>query len=80
MEVVAQLVRALVCGAGGRGFETHHPPQNVFKIKKCSKFNFRTLFLVILNNQKSIKIHNKIKKPFQIFEMAFLLSKYVIRN
>ena len=27
MEVVAQSVRALVCGAGGRGFETHHPPQ-----------------------------------------------------
>lgn len=24
--VVAQLVRALVCGAGGRGFEPHHPP------------------------------------------------------
>ncbi len=23
---VAQLVRALVCGTGGRGFETHHPP------------------------------------------------------
>ena len=26
MVVVAQLVRALVCGAGGRGFESHHPP------------------------------------------------------
>ena len=25
--VVAQLVRALVCGAGGRGFEPHHPPR-----------------------------------------------------
>ena len=25
--VVAQLVRALVCGAGGRGFEPHHPPK-----------------------------------------------------
>ncbi len=23
---VAQLVRALVCGAGSRGFETHLPP------------------------------------------------------
>ncbi len=27
MAVVAQLVRALVCGAGGRGFEPHRPPQ-----------------------------------------------------
>ena len=26
MVVVAQLVRALVCGTGGRGFESHHPP------------------------------------------------------
>jgi len=24
---VAQLVRALDCGPGGRGFETHHSPQ-----------------------------------------------------
>jgi hypothetical protein len=27
MEIVAQLVRALVCGAGGRGFETHQSPK-----------------------------------------------------
>ncbi len=25
---VAQLVRALGCGPGGRGFNSHHPPQN----------------------------------------------------
>ncbi len=24
---VAQLVRAPDCGSGGRGFESHHPPQ-----------------------------------------------------
>ncbi len=24
--VVAQLVRASVCGTEGRGFESHHPP------------------------------------------------------
>ena len=28
MADVAQLVRALDCGSGGRGFETHHSPQN----------------------------------------------------
>ena len=27
MVVVAQLVRALDCGSGGRGFESHHPPK-----------------------------------------------------
>lgn len=26
MADVAQLVRALVCGSGGRGFKTHHSP------------------------------------------------------
>ena len=26
MVIVAQLVRALVCGAGGRGFESHQSP------------------------------------------------------
>lgn len=29
MADVAQLVRAPGCGSGGRGFETHHSPQNV---------------------------------------------------
>ena len=28
MVVVAQLVRALVCGAGSRRFEPGHPPKN----------------------------------------------------
>ena len=30
MVVVAQLVRASVCGTEGRGFEPHHPPQKSF--------------------------------------------------
>ena len=32
MVVVAQLVRASVCGTEGRGFESRHPPQ-VFQIR-----------------------------------------------
>ncbi len=32
MAGVAQLVRALVCGTGGRGFEFRHSPH--FKLKK----------------------------------------------
>ena len=34
MVVVAQLVRASVCGTEGRGFEPHHPPLT----KKCVAF------------------------------------------
>ena len=33
MADVAQLVRALVCGTGGRGFEPHHSPQLKFELK-----------------------------------------------
>lgn len=32
MASVAQLVRALVCGAGGRGFKTHRSPQVKYPI------------------------------------------------
>jgi hypothetical protein len=44
MVVVAQLVRALVCGAGGRGFESHHPPFNM-KTKSFKTWFFCTIFL-----------------------------------
>ena len=47
MVVVAQLVRALVCGAGGRGFESHQPP-----IKKeliYQLFFYFTLFRFLIN-------------------------------
>ena len=30
MADVAQLVRALVCGTGGREFKSHYPPQDKF--------------------------------------------------
>jgi hypothetical protein len=34
---VAQLVRALVCGAGGRGFESHLPPHLNKKASQIEK-------------------------------------------
>ncbi len=34
---LAQLVRALVCGAGGRGFESRIPPHNLINIKLNKK-------------------------------------------
>ena len=34
---VAQLVRAPVCGTGGRGFESHLPPHNKKYILGCSQ-------------------------------------------
>ena len=40
MAVVAQLVRALVCGAGGRGFEPHHPPLIFKAVLKRAAFFF----------------------------------------
>jgi hypothetical protein len=48
MVVVAQLVRASVCGAEGRGFEPHHPP----KIKKLR--NFSELFLYFIFKLESV--------------------------
>lgn len=41
MANVAQLVRALVCGAGGRGFKTHRSPHR-------KHFSKEECFLVIL--------------------------------
>ncbi len=35
MVVVAQLVRASVCGAEGRGFESHHPPKKLSRLEKA---------------------------------------------
>lgn len=42
MADVAQLVRALDCGSGGRGFETHHSPQD-----KILTFTVGLLFWMI---------------------------------
>ena len=38
MVVVAQLVRASVCGTEGRGFETHLPPQRDSVIRSVTEF------------------------------------------
>ena len=40
MVIVAQLVRALVCGAGGRGFEPHQSPYK----KRGAKLLFFILY------------------------------------
>ena len=53
MVVVAQLVRASVCGTEGRRFETDLPPikkgiQEVESLFLCGFTNFQTLFLMIL--------------------------------
>lgn len=44
MAVVAQLVRALVCGAGGRGFEPHRPPLKIKPFKKLEGFFYVQTF------------------------------------
>ena len=58
---VAQLVRVLVCGAEGRGFEPHQPPRILKAVLKraaffmpCEKSSiFTQLFSLPLGNPKS---------------------------
>ncbi len=45
MQDVAQLVRALVCGAGGRGFEPHLPAKGLVEQTRpfcCLLFNYES--------------------------------------
>ena len=44
MVVVAQLVRASVCGTEGRGFEPHHPPKKKLSEYSGSFFYFLSLY------------------------------------
>ena len=44
MVIVAQLVRALVCGTGGRGFESHQSP--IYN-KGVDKLNQLLCYLVV---------------------------------
>ena len=48
MVIVAQLVRALVCGAGGRGFESHQSP--IKKESYLTLFFYKNLFKFRINN------------------------------
>ena len=57
MVVVAQLVRASVCGTEGRGFESHHPP--IKKDLALARSFFIEIFARILPqivHQKSLKL------------------------
>ena len=47
MVVIAQLVRASVCGAEGRGFESHWPPK-----KKGAIAPFFSFMKKVINLQK----------------------------
>lgn len=38
MADVAQLVRALDCGSGGRGFKSHHSPQEINRGESCNHY------------------------------------------
>ena len=53
MVIVAQLVRALVCGAGGRGFESHQSP--IFK-KKKEPISLSTPFFILRHKVLSFVI------------------------
>jgi hypothetical protein len=51
MVIVAQLVRAPVCGSGGRGFETHLSP---FKKSPAVMQGFFRLYLSVLASPTSV--------------------------
>jgi hypothetical protein len=57
MVVVAQLVRALVCGTRGRGFEPHLPPK-----EKTRKLCIAQLFLLLTRCRKFICRHQVSNK------------------
>jgi hypothetical protein len=52
MVVLAQLVRASVCGTEGRGFEPHIPPQVLKAVLRRTAF-FWLGFLVVLSELTS---------------------------
>ena len=58
---VAQLVRALVCGTRGRGFESHLPPKNQ-KMRASQK---RCLFCILLVRCKLVCIRGRRGKKGQ---------------
>ena len=60
---VAQLVRAPVCGTGGRGFKSRHPPHII-------KFQFVVLSLPL---QSSLAVYAKIFTRIDAFVGPFLL-------
>ncbi len=59
MVIVAQLVRASVCGTEGRGFEPHHSPQKASQ--KCEAFFYKTFrmsyFVYILQSESTGKFY-----------------------
>ena len=58
MVAVAQLVRALVCGTGGRGFKSPQPPHfsEIFKAK-CNQLHGNPSFNVLFCG-KNIRMNN----------------------
>ncbi len=80
MVVVAQLVRALVCGTRGRGFEPHLPPkEKLTQIQKArSKGNFAAgIFLPLsqarLSSGRQKDTHNRSPVAgFPQTKLAFL--------
>ncbi len=62
---VAQLVRVLVCGAEGRGFEPHQPPRVLKAVLKRTAFLFEMFWI----KRKNTNHYNIIttKRNFKLF-------------
>ena len=59
---VAQLVRALVCGTRGRGFESHLPPHYILGCSQAVRHQTLTLVFVGPNPATPATTENKVNK------------------
>jgi putative membrane protein len=72
MQDVAQLVRALVCGAGGRGFEPHLPAKSLVEQTRlfcCYIFNMINLFQI-----KSLVTIRYRKTTFIVVTLMYIVG------
>lgn len=84
MVIVAQPVRAPLCGSGGRGFESRHSPHTIFSATNSLIFFllsniFRDSSVVIINYFKIFwTIRNDLKR-FLHFNCKFLIVQNEVR-
>ena len=64
---VAQLVRALVCGTRGRGFESHLPPHHKFTLGCSQAVRHQTLTLACGGSNPPTPAKKTWYKMYQVF-------------
>jgi uncharacterized membrane protein len=72
MQDVAQLVRALVCGAGGRGFEPHLPAKSL--VEQTRLFCCYTFTMMNLSQIKSLVTVRHRKTTFIVVTLMYIVG------